>query len=254
MTLQRAARVGEDGDSIWGLLEAGDYGFSSDLINVGTFERSYRREVDDAELIPFYFILDAPANTDKGLLIVQRYGNRGVYTEFTTALRAAFDTRFPDYLLDIRRHVPRVIIDTLRQGSIKTIQLTSYELSDDLADKIQWKGNRDSVKEIAIIIKAQRKGSLPRPAWLDKMMKSNDADVYEVPDSLSDTAQSVRVAVSYLGKQRFIDLEQQEKIAPYVDVSDEVKLSATGHPEFESVHKSAQSLLFDLMKEIGRPG
>lgn len=125
MSLQRARDVDSDVDTVWGVLEAGDYGYAAELVNVATMKSSYRRATDDAELLPFYFLLNAPADTDKALLIIQRYGNHGVLTEFTNALRVAFEGRFGDYILDIRRHVPGTVIKALKRGELKAIQLTS---------------------------------------------------------------------------------------------------------------------------------
>jgi hypothetical protein len=252
MSLQRARNVKSDGESIWGLLEAGDYGYTSELVKVRTLESSYSRTTDDAELIPFYVLLDAPANTDKGILIVQRYGSRGVYTEFTNALRQSFEAKHGEYILDIRRHVPAAIIESLRKGQVKTIQLTSYQLSSDIADKIRWKGNKNNVGSVQITIKAQRNKSLIRPDWLDRMMKTESA-LNEIPESAADIAQTVRVAVTYNGKQRFVDFEAQDRIAPYLDVSDDVKIGRDGHPMFNSIHEVCTALLFDLAHEIGRP-
>ena len=252
MSMQRTTKLTEDGDSIWGLLEAGDYGYASELVKVSTMERSYLRETDDAELLPFYFLLNVPEKTDKGILIVQRYGNRGVYTEFTTALRRSFEESHGEYILDIRRHVPAAVIEMLMQGQVKTIQLTSYSLSADLADRIRWKGNRTDVSEVVITIKAKRKGTLARPIWLDHMLKSK-SNLNEIPDSLAEIASKVRVEVSYNGKKRYVDFESQDKIAPYLDVTSDIKFGVNGHPTFDSIHTVSSDLLVDLSAEIGRP-
>lgn len=51
-----------------GFLDAGEYGFGAEGVNVQTLAKSYKkRKADDAELIPFYLRFHLPDANDTGL-------------------------------------------------------------------------------------------------------------------------------------------------------------------------------------------
>jgi hypothetical protein len=250
MSLQRARQVTRDERNVWGLVESGDYGYTAELVNISTLARSYRRSTSDAELYPFFFLIHAPDDSERAILIFQRHGNRSMYTELMKRLRTAFAQRHPDHLLDLRRHVPKEIVDSLLKGQVRTIELTQYHLSGDLADRVKYDGKITDVSEVQITLKAKRKGFLKRPQWLDKLMKTT-GNLLEVAEEMDELADRVRVTVSYNGKPRTVDFKNLESIAPYLDVTSRVKMGKDGHPTFDSIEHEARLLLSDLLAEMG---
>jgi hypothetical protein len=249
LSLHRIRDLERSGSIISGVLESGAYGVSADLISAATLARSYLRQIDDAELLPFYFLLDAPAKTDKALLLLQRISNLGVMTTFGSGLRREFDNRFPDYTLDINRHVPAEVLDSLRNGIVKQIEMTRYEMSDDLADEVGWKGNRGQVGQVVITVKARRKGALAKPKWLEGLLKTDMSSLVEIPEMLN--ADRVRVSLTYLGKQRMIDLQRADQIAPYLDITSDVEIGLDGHPTLPSIKRAFAEVHAKLREEVG---
>jgi hypothetical protein len=250
MSLQRARKITRDERSVWGVVESGDYGYSADLVDVNTLSHSYQRRTADAELYPFFFLINAPSSSDRAILIFQRHGNRSMYTELLRRLRTAFEDKHPDHLLDFRRHVPKAIVDSLLHGQVKSIELTSYHLADDLADRVKYQGNRTEVGEVQITLKAKRKRFLKRPQWLDKLMKDR-GNLLEIADEVSELGDRVRVTVSYNGKNRVVDFHDMKSIAPYLDVTSDIRLGRDGHPTPESIEAVTRSHLSDLLVEMG---
>ncbi len=63
---------------IRGIIETGEYGFESEIIDTKKGTLKYKRAVEDAELLPFYFLISLPKGKDKGIIILQRFGQFGI--------------------------------------------------------------------------------------------------------------------------------------------------------------------------------
>ena len=171
-----APRVESSADAVWGLLSSGDYGYATDLVNVGTLEQSYQRSPQEAELFPFYFMIHAPRRNDRAILILQRQGRRGVKTPLSQALRARVREQYPGHLLEILPHVPTAVLQFLRDGQLRSMILTSFNMRQDLADRIGLRGFQDDHIRVRKRIrrKADRQSTLPRPGWLRELLEDLD--------------------------------------------------------------------------------
>jgi len=244
-------RLESDGESIWGLIEAGEHGFGSRLVNVKTKKDSYKRSPDDAEMVPHYFLLNLPADTNKGLLILQRFGSRGVQVQFSRALQGAVTETAPRYILDINPHVPHEVMKYLLEGRLKGLTFTRYGLPEEIADAVGLGGKVEEQVKVRTIIDAPRNRFLPRQKWIRDLLE-NKRSFYEVRNELGFEAESISVTVDYSGSRRTVDFTNPERITPHIDVSDRVVTGPNGHPEFDSIHDYSKDLLRNLAKEIGR--
>ncbi|MBX9927860.1 MAG: hypothetical protein K2X99_03020, partial [Gemmatimonadaceae bacterium] len=182
-SLQQTVQTHRKQGLVWGLLKAGDYGYSSELVNVDTFRETYKRRPQDAELIPFYFALSAEGATKTAILIVQRYGSKGVFTEFMNGFRSWFRERHPDFTFDVKRLIPAEVIRHLLNGRLKSIELKTYEMPSDIATKVRAFGNLRDTGTITIRVDAKRNKVLLRPSWLDKII-DRKIKLVEVTESL----------------------------------------------------------------------
>jgi hypothetical protein len=61
----------------------------------------------------------------------------------------------------------------------------------------------------------------------------------------------IKVRSKVRGSSRTLDLAQLNRLRSYYDVTDEVVLDKTGHPEFESIDSLARELSKKLKKNMG---
>ena len=247
----QATRIERADEMHWGIIHAGEYGYSAEGVNVRSRKRSYRRTPDDAEVIPFYYRAFVPAISDLAILVIQRFGPHGVYTAFSKGFRSIFSQRLPEHVLEINRVVPSAVVRHLIDGEIRAIQVIAHSLPTDITDKIRFLGNRQEIGTFVIEAKARRGAMLTPPAWLRRIREGRAAAV-ELPAELADEQARVRLRVEYEGTTRVIDLQDPSDLAPYFNVTGDVDLEDSGHPEFQSIDSVAEGLIGDLLRQLGR--
>jgi hypothetical protein len=249
-SILQATDIAKNGTRVSGRLIGGDYGYSAELVDIDTYKHVHKRQPHHAELLPFFFMVDAPADVTEGVLLLQRFGTHGVFTAFARHAQERFDDTFDGYKLDIKRHLPKEVVDSILKGKLKRIELTSRFLPNDVADRVKLSGHREEVGKYSLEIRAKKDGFLTTPAWLDKLLK-NPSKLYELPPGISEIAQQVRVSLTYKGKERVVDFASLEQLAPYVDVTAEVKFGKDGHPTLESMNAASVDLLNEIKSELG---
>lgn len=248
--LLTVSRLEGDESSAWGTVRAGDYGYTSDLINVQTGHRAYSRTVSDAEMLPFYFLVDAPDHANKGILLLQRHGGRGVQTLLLRMFREFCEVHIPQYLVVFSPQVPGAVVRYLLEGHLQQLTLISYRVPTDLADRVHLQGNLEDSAIVKTVIKARRNRFLPKPQWMRDVL-ADGARLFEYGAAQPEIADEIQITVNYNGNQRTVDLRRPDRMHPYVDCTEEVELDQ-GHPVFESINRYAQQLRNDLAAEMGR--
>lgn len=249
--LLRARGVMEDESDLRGFLDAGEYGFGAEGVNVQTLAKSYKRKADDAELIPFYLRFHLPDANDTGLLLLQRFGAQGVFHSLTEQLQQYFRDRHPDYILEMNRLVPIEMLKHLLDGQLKEITLTTYSIPNDIADKYKYLGNTREAGTMTVTFRAKKNGFLKDPPWVKKLRKGA-LTVVEVPQDLGGTPSKLRIKVAYNGKTRTLDMTQPDTMAPYIDATGQVKLATSGHPTEDSIEQFCVELRDSLLSQLGR--
>jgi len=246
--LLRVSKLQQDKTDIWGIVEAGDYGYEAQLLDSKTLSTSYNKGVDEAEMVPLYFRFHLPDNGDTGIWIVQRLGNRGAFSAVKNMLNNYWQVTTPDHLLAIARFVPTSVMESLTNGGVKEISVTTHTLPQDLADRFMLGGAKKSVAKVELRVTA-KKGSvftMNAASWLKKLEKEG-TKILEVPDETP----TIRVKVDYKGRKRMYDLQKMDVVAPYVDISEDVEHTRRGHPRFASINDYCVELRDELLEQVG---
>lgn len=231
--------------------ETGDFGYGAELVDVEQrFEPVYRRETTHAELIPLFGLLYLPPDKKEGIVILQRFGVRGMINAFVGAVRQFFGEAYGDYHVDIDPHVPREVVEALHNGQVRRIQLTARRIPADLAARLRLPQGVDDIGGYQVEIKAKRNQFLERPDWMATLMDGRIRS-YTMPEEVARDFERIRVRVQYNGRERMVELGDFGGMRPYIDVSAEVRRGSQGHPEYESVREHAEGLLADLLVELG---
>lgn len=239
--------------TIQGILTAGEYGYEASLVDVEEDTISYTRQMNDAELIPYYFLFRLPTNTLTGIAIFQKFGNLGVkdlfFKDFNELLRSRFGGQFS---LEMDALIPTDLVRRYLDNRIVKIRLIRYgyprEISDVNIDDIP----EEEIGESEFILKAKKKGSIPEKilstlrSGVETFLGSSDAPVGSILAISNFQADNVKVEVRIGKSYRTINLSNVDRLKFSEDITEKVKIDHTsGHPEFDSIDELAKTFLKD---------
>lgn len=236
---------------ISGIIESGDYGYESTLVNIKTGKKKYDRTIDDTEIKPFYFLIYLPKNTAVGYVILQRLGVYGIHSIFKNHITDFFKLRFANLQLELSQFISKELANTfIEKGNIRELILLRYNLPPDIAEKIGMKDQSHDIKSIELHIKARKKSRLAINDGLKKFVKDANSDFFEVKELEGigfDGTHKIKVRSKYNGTTRTIDLSDTGQIRPYYDVDNKIEKASSGHPIFDSIDEVAKELVIELV-------
>lgn len=248
--LLRVSRYSPGPRMMSGIIETGEYGYESELYDIQSGVVAHHRTVNEAEMLPFYFLAHLPNQSDEGILLLQRFQQFGIKTIFTNYFEQYFEAHYPDVSIKIYPLVPQDLIsEYLRDGRVIKIRFIKFNIPSDLADFVAH-GHSEEGGEIEFTIKAKRRGHLDIVDRVSEFLQGRRevTSLYELRDFEYD---NVKIEVDIRGRRRTIDLSHLERLNSYFDISDEVQIGDNGHPVYDSIHSIASTLLSDLSSAIG---
>jgi len=241
---------------ISGLIESGDYGFESTIYSTNTGEERYRRQIEDTEIRPFYFLIFLPRNDNKGFVILQRSGIYGIHSIFKNHIVGFFKNRFENLQLDFDPFISRSLASAfIERGSIREFTLTRYNLPTDIIDRLGMVGHEEDIMSIELKIKARKRGALPLNNRIQRFINNPNARIFSINElgTLGFDGQHKTKVKSTLGNNtRTIDLSDTGQVRPYYDIDNEVEKDVSGNPEFNSIDRIARDLIQELQQELGQ--
>ena len=242
--------------TISGVIESGDYGYESTIYNTQSGEERYKRQVDDTEIKPFYFLIHLPKEDNKGFVILQRLGIYGIHGIFKNHLTDFFKTRHENLQLDFEPFVSRQLAQAfIDRGSIREFSLTRYNLPSDVAEKLGMVGHEEDIMSIELRIKAKKNRFLRLNNRVKLFVNNSNARIFTVRelDKLGfDGTHKSKMKVTLGGNTRTVDLGDTGQIRPYYDIDKDVVKDVSGHPVFTSIDQIARDLINDLNQELGK--
>lgn len=246
--------IDEENRIICGIIQTGDYGYETELVDTGSGAVSYKRKTSDAEVMPFYFLIYGPKEKDEGCIILQEFKGFGIKTSLLKYMRACFCSENENFVVNMPPLVPEQLIQELfSKGEPKKLRYIKFGINRDPADV--GHDHKEDEYNIELNISARRNkyfqirdgicDSISKCKPLDEILshfydKSKFDRVVELHDFDYDT---VKLQLSINGKQKSIDLSNPYKLRPIHDITDEVEVGADQHPIFESIDKLAKDLL-----------
>lgn len=236
LSRSRIARISKnaDGSVVCGIVQTGENGFTSELVHTETGKVNHKRQVLEAEFMPFFFLLACPLGADFGVLLLQRFKNLGIRDYFANPLVENFSKIKADLTLRINRLVPadlagRVLNDAL----VKEIRLIKYT-TDDEASVSLGEGYKEKTHSVEMVFKSHRDGFLPKSAALFEALRGEKtlSSIYSVDGFDYD---SIKVDLDVNGRRRVIDLGKPSVMTPNIDVSEDLQMAGSGHPEWSSL-------------------
>lgn len=249
-----SVRVLSDQRIISGVIESGDYGIESTIVDITTGQIKYHKTNDDADIKPFYFLFHLPKESDKAFVILQRIGIYGINGVFKNHLELFFKQRYDQFLIELSPFVSRKLAQSfIQNGAIRELTLRRYNLPSDVTDKLGLVGHSEDILSIELRITAKQKHALPYNTKVQKFVNNRNVAMFDIKELQNlgfdgEHKSSIKVT---LGKNtRTVDLSETGQIRPYYDINSEVEKDSSGHPIFESINQIAIGLINDLISEI----
>lgn len=238
-----------------GIIEDGPYGSESILRNIDTKDVSYEKLSDDADMNPFYFIIDIPEHFDEAIILLQRFKGLGCKNTFEKDIFDYFNSKFPHLELEMNRLIPKQFIkDQLVNNRIVKLRFIKYNIPSDISDIISNRGHIEEESHMELMLIAGQKQRLPLISNIVRFIDNEIDDLSEIVEIPYFDIDNVKVEVDINGSIKTLDISNLKKIMPYFDVTNEVEILDNGHPSFESIDTVARSLLQDLSEAIPREG
>lgn len=242
------AELSPNAEFLCGRFEYGTYGISNSIKNVRTKEVAHPKRMDESEVYPLYFLLYAPRGERKAALVLQRYGDVAMLTQF----KLTFARFLSEQYGLIPRVEPLTPIEVLRayveKGTVEELVLKRVDIPYEEAERIKAGGLTNHPKSITVRLRG--KGILARDTlvkWLDERHA-----VFVVEDLSRvglDGDHSTTVKVNVGGAVREIDFSDTGKIRPYIDIHSEDLLDkSTGHAIFGEINRIAKEYALEILK------
>lgn len=249
--LLRVSRKVISGQTISGIIQTGEYGYESDLYDVKLRKLSYKRRISDAEMLLFYFLVSLPKDRDRGILILQRFGQFGIRRMLGADFCAYFSNKCSDASVKMYPLTSESLIDEIvKNCRVRKVRFIKFTMRRDIADAYDRQVHEEEQGHLELAVIAKRDGSVPILGRLRQFVQGHRKmnRLIEIKDFPYDT---VKVEVEFGGRRRTVDLSRFRKLRAYYDVTTQVQTGANGHPVYESIDAVASQLLSGLMEEIG---
>jgi hypothetical protein len=238
------------GRKLSGIVESGHYGYSAEIIDITSGESVHQKGVNHAELIPFYFHLFIPTNKTKGILILQRFKQFGIYRIFSDAIGKEFTRSFSGFKIILKPLLSDdIAYNLINQGQLKKITFKTSNLSPSIL-KAADENENENFGRIEYSIVANRGCSLPFLKGLQEKLKTS-GNIPELFGLAEFESNLISVTVKLNGKSRTLDLSTLDDVGAYFDITDQVEINKnSAHPEINSIREISNGIINDLLVSL----
>ena len=246
----RVKSLKRDNRTLSGIIETGEYGIESTLLDVETGKEVHKRKTNEANMLPFYFLIDLPEGVDEGIILLQRTGMYGIRHILAGILDVMFDQRFPEYRLRFHSLVESKEIEKYQKGKVETIRFISFKIPSDITDAFD-RGHKEALGHAELVVQAKRGSHLPINSTLSQFF-SGKRELAKLV-ALKETNfryDDIKIRSRVGRAARTMDLSDLKRLRGYHDISDEVDLDHSGHPKLSSIHRLAEALRDRLLAKL----
>jgi hypothetical protein len=236
------------GRYIHGAMRAGDFGFASDICDAKNLALRYKKRTQDVELIPLYFQFYVPKGKDAAYLVVQKLGNRSVYSGLRSDLEGYFSGLFPEHRLHFVTAVTEEMLREMLGGEALKIVLRSPTAPRDIADRLpDPKRARANIKSSVVLdIKPEMRTALKQiiSRLMDGAIPLNR--IFEIDgfdfDDVQIKVDHPEYGTKSISRSRLLAFRSDQ------DITDRVEYDDDGHPKFNDIKKVATEIMAVIAK------
>ena len=254
---QKVSRIQKDaqGNEIYykhancidGIIESGDYGTQEDIINIDTGAYQYTKTLQDATLVPFYFMIYVLPHSSEGYLIVERIGNLGIFGLLKTAIANFIGPQLTDnYTLSIEPYlVPQILKIRLNAvGGAKKVRLKGVDKNQFKDLKTEQNFGECSTE---VVFAAPKNKTIPGVLPIIRNLqraKENHESIRVNNIECVDVAFELDIN----GKSRTVTVADMKSIGMNLDITQQVEFDPTHYPTYECLNREAHTILSYLME------
>jgi hypothetical protein len=234
--------------ALTGLIMSGDYGQAGEIIDSTSGVVAYKKKKTESLAEPFFFYIAVPDHETRGILVLQQSGLHGVKGLFETAIVGVFESQYQDYRLHVRQlTVADTLAEYLKTGSVEELIIEKHEVPADIADLY---GGQKKVYPGTFTQIIKSSAGLFKKDGLIAFAKGKKKleDVFEFDDHGFDV---VKAKIRIGNEVKPVNLTKPDSISMSVDITDDVKYGADGHPTRASLKNEFDKVAKDLAKRGG---
>jgi hypothetical protein len=249
----RIPRIVEEKRTLFGTIETGAYGREGVLYHRKKKQDVYKKTRDEADMSPFFFLLDVAKGVDEAILILQRSGAYGIRQVLYNILAPRFEQEFDD----LRLRIDPLVLDSdlkklLRRGRVTQIRYCRFGLSSDIADHYEG-GHKESPGRMELVFHARRGDHFNLAGKIRQVLEGQSvAEVFALEDNDFEF-DTVKLGLEENGRTKQVDMSHYMKVRSYHDVTEDLRILASGHPDFDSIKERALELLAQTQKQLYGP-
>lgn len=243
------------GRSVSGIIESGEFGTEENIVNVKTGV-SRKKFVDEALLVPFYFMIQIPEHSSVGFLLIERISNIGIFSilekKIKKAVEEALGTESYNFVVNISPLVIKKVMEkhVALLGGAKKITLERVN-SKDLSVSRATNGeiSDEEIGNTQIVYTAKRNNMLSILNLFNKYKDRKESDVYSVGEVKYE---DIKFEVEVGGHLRSLSMQDINKLGTYIEITNDLNYDSTQYPTYSSLHKAALGIYDDIIKEINK--
>lgn len=248
----RELSIDEKEGTISGLVECGEFGRTSRIVDSSTATEKYKRGAADANVEPFYFQLRIPDGGEtRVILVCQQNGIFGPSAAIRRALHEQFAQK--DWLLEDSPLQDSEMLDHyLKRGITEKIVVRAYKLTRDkrtLLANSKVAGERLPVGTSVELVLKRKDGFLS--AAKRKLGRKQIAELVEVSGLKHPDEVAVSIKDPKTGRTKSFRLIHPTYEPVIQDISADISYDKESHhPSFESIHKIASEWCSEVWEKL----
>lgn len=222
----------------YGQVYYGKHGEMGKLVNLSSGEEESITE-NKSVMSLFYFLFYFHPNDDKGILILERKGNRGMKYIFEKWIKVKVFNRYRNnFQVEIKDMIPTPLMsEFITNGDIRAFEFEGNKSHLDSVNRLhtgfnEIKGSFDIKFNIDEPYQEKAKHILNN-ILSGEFFKQNFSDNFV--EITNETEEHIKVNVNYKGKNRVFSLGSSDNFKPYFDITEDIDSIVGGVPDFEEM-------------------
>jgi hypothetical protein len=240
-------RVDMDGRNLTGIIEAGSYGETANIVHARTGRINHRQNTEEATMLPCFFRLVIPRNNERGVLVLQRDNRVPAKQALAKIIQNVLFNFDEELTCDFTPIANKATFERMVQnGEVQELRFIRLSIPQDFADGYD-RGRHELKGSVELSYKANRGASLPLKTLLRSWMRGTAGalDQYEIPGLEDFEFDNVKAEIRVGKKLQTVDFGRR-LTHPIIDVTDKVTFDRrSGHPTYESLLEVSAELAED---------
>ncbi|HBI7032838.1 TPA: hypothetical protein K8N22_000787 [Clostridium perfringens] len=251
--IQKAAsikRIDIENENFSGLIECGNYGYSSEIKSIETSRTTHLKTNSEVEMIPFFFSGKIPKDSYKGLIALEKFKTFGCKTVLEDDFNKFLHESDLKFRITLHPILPeKVAKQYLQAGNICKIRLVKHSVPKSIEYAYSDKYKLGEFGTFEYVINPRRNKTLSFKSEINKYL-NNQKSIRQVIEVQGLEYDNVKVELEIGSKKRTISLNHIDKLTGDIDISNEIEFDTSGHPRYSSILNIANDIIREYIEVI----